>query len=272
MTRKICFFDIDGTLWDRENRIPQSAVRAIRRLRENGHLALICSGRSRSYIRHPALLGIGFDGIVSGAGTMLEAGGKVVYNHVLAPEDVLRAVETALALSWTPLLEGVQTTCIDREGFPIPAYYDKLAADLGEVLEPLSRRWGQWNDISKLTVIAREGAAEMGKLREFLGGTFDFVVHESWLAELVPPGVNKGTGLREACRFLGADPGDAVAFGDSANDLDMLLAAGTGVCMGNGTEALKREADLVTAPMEENGIEKALIQLGLIEGPRSVFD
>ena len=264
MTRKICFFDIDGTLWDRENRIPQSAVRAIRRLRENGHLALICSGRSRSYIRHPDLLGIGFDGIVSGAGTMLEAGGKVIYNRVLEAKDVLRAVETALALSWTPLLEGVNTTCIDREAFPIPAYYDKLAADLGEVLEPLSRRWGQWDDISKLTVIAREGAADMEKLREKLGGTFDFVVHEPWLAELVPPGVNKGTGLTEACRYLGADPKDAVAFGDSANDLDMLRAAGTGVCMGNGTEALKREADLVTASMEEDGIEKALIQLGLI--------
>ena len=268
MTRKICFFDIDGTLWDRENRIPESAVSAIRRLRANGHPALICSGRSRSYIRHPGLLSIGFDGIVSGAGTMLELDGKVVFNHVLPPEDVLKAVETALTLSWTPLLEGVYTTCIDREGFPIPPYYDKLARELGEVLEPLSARWAEWDDISKLTVIAREGAAEMGKLRETLGSTFDFVVHEPWLAELVPPGVNKGTGLTETCRILGADPRDAVAFGDSANDLDMLRAAGTGVCMGNGTEALKKEADLVTASMEDDGIERALIQLGLI-GPNA---
>ena len=35
--------------------------------------------------------------------------------------------------------------------------------------------------------------------------------------------------------------------------------------MGNGTEALKREADLIAAPMEEDGIEKALMALGLIE-------
>ena len=265
MTRKICFFDIDGTLWDRQNRIPESAVSAIRRLRESGHAALICSGRSRSYIRHPDLLSIGFDGIVSGAGTMFEYGGKVLWNRVLPPGDVLKAVEASLALSFTPLLEGVETTCIDPEGFPIPEYYDKLSRELGDTLEPLSRRWGAWDDISKLSVIAKEGEADMERLRELVGDTFDFLVHASWLAELVPPGVNKGTGLVEACRLLGADPKDAVAFGDSANDLDMLRAAGVGVCMGNGTDSLKKEADLVTSSMEEDGIEQALITLGLIE-------
>lgn len=38
--RKIVFFDIDGTLVDGPtHQIPQSAVEAIRKLRENGHLA-----------------------------------------------------------------------------------------------------------------------------------------------------------------------------------------------------------------------------------------
>lgn len=33
------FFDIDGTLWDRENRIPDSTKEAIGLLHEKGHLA-----------------------------------------------------------------------------------------------------------------------------------------------------------------------------------------------------------------------------------------
>lgn len=33
------FFDIDGTLWDRENQIPESTKEAIGRLQENGHLS-----------------------------------------------------------------------------------------------------------------------------------------------------------------------------------------------------------------------------------------
>ena len=158
----------------------------------------------------------------------------------------------------------MRTTCIDREGFPIPPYYDKLARELGETLEPLSRRWGQWDDISKLTVIAREGAADMEKLREKLGGTFDFVVHEPWLAELVPPGVNKGTGLTETCRILGADPRDAVAFGDSANDLTMFQHAGHSIAMGNAAEEVKAVCTWVTDRPEHDGIAKAMKHFGLI--------
>lgn len=45
--RKIVFFDIDGTLVDGPtHQIPQSAVEAIRKLRENGHLAFINTGRT----------------------------------------------------------------------------------------------------------------------------------------------------------------------------------------------------------------------------------
>ena len=58
--RKAVFFDIDGTLWDFYNQIPESTVSAIRTLRKNGHYAFICSGRARAYIQHPDLFAIGF--------------------------------------------------------------------------------------------------------------------------------------------------------------------------------------------------------------------
>ena len=262
--QRACFFDIDGTLWDRQNRIPQSAVRAIRALRRNGHKALLCSGRSRSYIFDEALLAIGFDGIVSGAGAMLELNGETLFSHVFSPEQVLTAVQTAEEFGYTPLLEGVRTISIRAEGFPIPDYYDKLKRELGDVLEPLSRRWGRWDDTSKLTVLGLPGARPMDELRQALSGAFDFLVHGPALAELVLPGVNKGTGLRAACEAMRLDVRDSVAFGDSANDAQMLEASGVGVCMGNGTDALKRLADLVTAPMEQDGVLVALERLGLI--------
>ena len=70
--RKAVFFDIDGTLWDEKMQIPQSTKEALKRLRENGHYAFLCSGRSRSNIRSPRLLELGFDGVVAACGTHID--------------------------------------------------------------------------------------------------------------------------------------------------------------------------------------------------------
>ena len=45
---KILFIDVDGTLVDYDNNIPQSAVEAIKIARNNGHKVYICTGRSKS--------------------------------------------------------------------------------------------------------------------------------------------------------------------------------------------------------------------------------
>ena len=47
MTRKIIFLDVDGTIIDYDNHIPESAVIAIRRAREMGHLVYVCTGRKQ---------------------------------------------------------------------------------------------------------------------------------------------------------------------------------------------------------------------------------
>ena len=70
--RKIVFFDIDNTLWDYNLEIPESTRKAISQLRRNGHLAFINSGRSRGYIRDENLFSLGFDGVVSSCGEMIE--------------------------------------------------------------------------------------------------------------------------------------------------------------------------------------------------------
>lgn len=45
---KIIFLDVDGTLVDYESNLPDSAVMAIRKARENGHKVYISTGRSKT--------------------------------------------------------------------------------------------------------------------------------------------------------------------------------------------------------------------------------
>ena len=62
---------------------------------------------------------------------------------------------------------------------------------------------------------------------------------------VLPHGVNKAEGLREAVWRLGASLHNALAIGDAENDQPLLDACEVGVAVGWGSEALKRRADQV---------------------------
>jgi hypothetical protein len=55
-----------------------------------------------------------------------------------------------------------------------------------------------------------------------------------------------------------------IAFGDGANDIDMLEYAGIGVAMGNASDIAKASADMVTERIDADGIYLALKKIGLI--------
>jgi hydroxymethylpyrimidine pyrophosphatase-like HAD family hydrolase len=64
--------------------------------------------------------------------------------------------------------------------------------------------------------------------------------------------------------FFDLDKSESIAFGDGANDIDMLELAGLGIAMGNGNDQLKKVADFVTKKSSEDGIEYALKEFGII--------
>ena len=79
--------------------------------------------------------------------------------------------------------------------------------------------------------------------------------------EVIPRSINKGQGIRDICAVLGIGAEAVIAFGDAANDIPMLQAAGVGVAMGNASPAVKAAADRVTLSNNEDGIAAALAKL-----------
>ena len=259
--RKAVFFDVDNTLWDFRNYIPDSTARAIRQLRKNGHLALICTGRTRGFVRNPALLDLGFDGIVSGCGTLLEFGGETLFYHRIEPDVAVRTVETVRSYGFKPILEGREYLYYHAQDFDRDLYGDKLKRDLGEYLLDIDEHWGRW-EISKLACDT-EGCDQAAGLAA-LAADYKPLVHNHKVIELVPRGFDKGVGLRRLCALIGHPQEDTVAFGDSVNDLEMFHASGYSVCMGNGSEQAKSTADYVTDSLDRDGVWNACVHLGLI--------
>ena len=65
----LIFFDIDGTLIDeKERRMPESAREAIARARENGHICMINTGRTKRLVGKDITGLTEFDGLLLGCG------------------------------------------------------------------------------------------------------------------------------------------------------------------------------------------------------------
>ena len=79
--KKAIFFDIDGTIWDEKQQIPNSTKEAFQKMKEQGHYLFISSGRTRIFIPDEALMPLGFDGILSVCGTYGEFQKEIKFYH-----------------------------------------------------------------------------------------------------------------------------------------------------------------------------------------------
>ncbi len=264
MEKSAVFFDIDGTLWNYEKFIPDSAREAIRILRENGHLAFICSGRTRAFIQDDDLLSMGFDGIVCGCGCQVEIGGKIVYEHIIDSETAVNTLELIRGYGFRPVLEGPKYVYIDDSEFGIEdGFGNILRRDMGANLLTISGNYGEWV-INKMSCATEVEEDQRQECFDRLKKNFTIIEHDPKVCELIPAGHNKATGLIKACQLIGINPCNTYAFGDSENDLEMLEAVQVGIAMGNGTDRAKAAADYITTAFDDDGIYNGLRHFGLI--------
>jgi len=261
MQKKVLFFDIDNTILTRNNEIPESTFRAFEKLHENGHLVFVNTGRSRAYVQDPYLLSLGFDGFITGCGTMIEYHGEIIKDSRLDIDLVEYTVNTLRKYKIRPILEGKEYLYFDESEFGQDPYGMKLKRELGERRLTIEHEWRKW-EIYKYACDTT--GADRDPCFKELEAHYDFMIHNERVVEIVPKGCHKGVGILEVCEYLGIDVKDTYAFGDSANDIGMLETAGTAVVMGNGSEAAKAHADYVTTDLLDDGIWNACKHLKLI--------
>ena len=78
--------------------------------------------------------------------------------------------------------------------------------------------------------------------------------------ELMPAGVEKGTGLTHLADMLGIPMSEVIAVGDSANDLSMIKAAGLGVGVANVTDDVRPYCDVVLETAGTDGAFSELVE------------
>lgn len=258
------FFDIDGTIWDYKNYIPDSTAKAIKKAQANGHRCFINTGRARAYVRNKELLSLGFDGIVSACGCMIEYDGRVILNHLVSREDAIKTMESVRRNRLKPILEGPDHLYLDIEDFKGNLYVNKLVNEIGSSILRITDNWGNWQ-MNKLSCEFRDSDSD--KCFRELSDIYTIMIHDDnneKVVEMVPKGFDKGSGILAVCEYFNADPKDTMAFGDSVNDREMLETAGISVAMGRSDNIVKEICDYTTELLENDGIWRALEKYKII--------
>jgi phosphoglycolate phosphatase (TIGR01487 family) len=182
---------------------------------------------------------------------------------ILASGNVLGFVKCAAKLIGTSDIMIAENGGVVSMGFDGPVHVSGNKARCQEVLELLKRRF----DLEELDGAERRSEVALRRNFDIDAARQVLVDVDIRGIELVDTGfaihikgvdVNKGTALLMIAEQMGLDTGDFVAIGDSANDIEMIRAAGLGVAVGNAHPALKDAADLVTTGHYGAGVLEAL--------------
>ncbi|OWR32822.1 hydrolase [Saccharibacillus sp. O23] len=279
---KIVFIDIDGTLVGDDGKVPESAVRACREARSNGHLLYLCTGRSKPEI-YDFIWEIGFDGLIGAGGGYVESGSDVLYHKQVSPEHVRDMVDFFEANGIDFYLEsnaGLYASRNLRDRLILlihgDIHNDPRAKQQFEIaphpfLDTLTYHETDLykSDVNKVCFL--ESRVPFERIREEFGGKFEVLqctvpIFGKDSGELTVPGVHKAVAIADVLAHLGRDVRDTVAIGDGLNDLEMLRYCAVGIAMGNAREELKAVADHVTGTLEEDGLYTSFVRYGLISG------
>lgn len=276
MEPKVIFLDIDGTLTEPgSNEPPETAIQAISKARQAGNFVFLCTGRNYDMLR--PLLRYEFDGLIASSGGYVECQGQVIYDcpmtedqrrlamDVLEKNGVFRTVE-CMDGSYTDegFKEFLRKNAGEGGNSELLRWREQIEKALN--IRPMKEYQGQ--PVYKIVVMS-PSRERLSEPRKVLEDDFVFCIQDSGRdglinGEVVNRKFDKGKAIRRVCDYLHIPIGNSVAIGDSMNDLEMMEAVGFGICMENGSEALKKMADDICPPVGKDGIHAAFLKHGLM--------
>lgn len=254
------FFDFDGTLQGFEtHQISKSTKEALQLLKANNYKLFLATGRNLTDLPQD-LINLNFDGYINNNGGMCSDNNRVPFHVNYLP---LQDVEALLAYEKeNPFAFSMMT----EKGFSI----NRINEYVEKAFEFFGAKHPKLIDFSEI---------EMDKIMQmnfFVNPDEEHFLMQNvmrncessrWMqyfADINPKGINKMKAIEIMSEKYQLDLNKTMAFGDGANDIQMLQGCTVGVAMGNAKDEVKQFADYITTSADADGIWNALKHFKII--------
>ena len=268
MNIKLIALDMDGTLMNNKSELSKDNKKVLEKAIKAGIYVVPATGRV--YNRLPEeiknLQGIKYVLSSNGAAVYSTNENKPIYTNFMSTQKALEIFNTIKDIN-----------CIKEFYINGQSYFEQKIIDYidtFDILPSFRKFYGREkqaikdieiflqdniNGVEKINLpwLSKEIKAELFKrLSDIEDITITSSVKHN--LELNKKGANKGDGLKNLCNILNINMSEVMAFGDSDNDLEMILQAGYGIAMSNGDISLKEKADFITLSNDEDGVAYAI--------------
>ena len=247
--------DLDRTILADNLEFSPAVVRAVGRLGEAGIAAIVATGRMFASARPYALqLGVTAPVICyQGALVADPRTGEWLLHRpmgVALAHEVIEAVDAAGFHMNVYVDDELYVEELNEEAITYATHARLEAHAVGDLLA--------WLDKPTTKIVVVGDPQGLDRLQDDLRARFDgraFIAKSLPIfLELALPGVSKGSALEFVCDRLGIDPRTVVAFGDGANDVELLETAGLGVAVADADAALRPIAGWTVPSVDDDGV------------------
>ncbi len=252
MGKKIFFFDLDGTLLTGDKKITPGTMEALGRFTDAGNFFCINTGRALDSARAVYDgLGLDFKGSF-----LCCSNGTEIYSVDESRYFYRVGVDLELVPKILDLAEEYGIHChtynqdhiVSRHDNECLAYYRRVIKTPLIVTDDVLKYVTE--PPSKMIAIELHDHDKQERFRmalqEMVGDKLTLLYSNPYYMEIFPSEAGKGSAVKRLADLLGLDIKDTYAAGDEQNDISMIEAAGTGIAMINGTDIVKKSADVIT--------------------------
>lgn len=262
---KFFFFDIDGTLIDEKNKIyeiPPKTAQMLHKLQAQGNKIIVCTGRAKGYLPI-SILKQNFDGYITTNGSYVEFENKILFQQSIDPIIVEKVKDVFLKYDSQIILECQKYCWIeDIKDSLIQKFISTYKVDT-----TIFKEWSlnNMNDgYYKITGIFKDDISR-SKIETELKDIVKILDHSNrTYADINEKKMNKAVGIHILATKLNLNNHDLYAFGDGANDYEMLDYVGNGFKMYRHNRKLDTLAIKCCGKVEEEGIYEALQKEGIL--------